>query len=402
MLSKKKSLSKKIGEHIARIKQESSISPAVLLKMNILLIYQRELRAAENSLVTVLKDLNQTLSSDYGSIENIKKTCRMRQEDMRNAAVLVEEDYNIILDLEKELSSIHTNGSSVQSHFKLVNEFLSEISQAADILEKNLMEDVFSEYKNMPGAGLETVVKLSKDSLHEHNMKLLQDGSDKTSEGKAGPEEERGGRARGISMLIDSSSNQYILSRPRDVTFPVEDHHFIHDIINILLLSFVLGGVCSLITIPSLFGCMFAGMVLGPTGWNVVGSVVQVESLGEVGVIFIVFTVGLDFSFQKLQKVREEDCPMASRDSIAVLLLGYVCKSFLSATSLTPPLSSRHPFLSTSPSSPLLPPSGVASGCIWGEPVASPVHPPGHLVGCGLPGPSSTESLRGHLSLILQ
>lgn len=300
MLSKKKSLSGKIAEHISSIQQQSSISPGVLLKMNILAIYQRELRASENSLVTVLKDLNQTLSSDYGSIENIKKTCHMRQEDMRNAAILVEEDYNIILDLEKELSSIHTNSSSVQSHFKLVNEFLSEISQAADTLEKNLVEDVFREYKNMQGAGLETVIKLSKGSLHEHNMKLLQDGSDKTGEGEAGQEE--GGR--GISMLIDSSSNQYILSRPRDVTFPVEDHHFIHDIINLLLLSFVLGGVCSLVTIPSLFGCMFAGMVLGPTGWNVVGSVVQVESLGEVGVIFIVFTVGLDFSFQKLQNVR--------------------------------------------------------------------------------------------------
>ena len=321
MLSKKKSLSEKIREHIASIKQESSISPAVLLKMNILVIYQRELRAAENSLVTVLKDLNQTLSSDYGSIENIKKSCRMRQEDMRNAAVLVEEDYNIILDLEKELSSIHTN-TSVQSHFKLVNEFLSEISHAADSLEKDLVEDIFSEYKNMQGVGLETVVKLSKDSLHEHNMKLLQDTGDKTSEEKDGPEDGRGGR--GISMLIDSSSNQYILSRPRDVTFPVEDHHFIHDIINLLLLSFVLGGVCSLVTIPSLFGCMFAGMVLGPTGWNVVGSVVQVESLGEVGVIFIVFTVGLDFSFQKLQKVRKEDCQL--RCSIAALLLGCVCK----------------------------------------------------------------------------
>ena len=108
-------------------------------------------------------------------------------------------------------------------------------------------------------------------------------------------------------MLIDSNSNQYILSRPRDVTLSVEDHHFIHDIINLLLLSFLLGSLCSLFKVPMLFGYIFAGMMLGPTGWNLVSSVVQIETLGEVGVIFIVFTVGLEFSFLKLQKVEWSD-----------------------------------------------------------------------------------------------
>ena len=108
-------------------------------------------------------------------------------------------------------------------------------------------------------------------------------------------------------MLIDSSSNQYILSRPRDVTIPIEDHHFVHDIILIVLLSFFLGGVCSVFKVPCLFGYIFAGIVLGPTGWNLVGSVVQVETLGEVGVIFIIFMVGLEFSLQKLQKVGERE-----------------------------------------------------------------------------------------------
>lgn len=302
MLSRKKSLVEHIGNHIKTIQQHSSISPEVLLKVNVLLIYQRELNAAENSLMTVLRDFNQTLSSDYSSIENIKKSCKMRQEDMRNAAVLVEEDYNAIVILQKEMSALHPN-ISLQSPSRLLNEFLSEISHAADTLESKLVEDVFNEYKNMKGAGLETVVKLSEESLHEHKLKRLQEHP----QGDSGTEESSQQRSNmgggGISMLIDSNNNQYILSRPRDVTFPIEDHHFIHDIIHILLLSFVFGGLCSLFKVPSLFGYIFAGMVLGPTGWNLVGSVVQVETLGEVGVIFIVFMVGLDFSFQKLKKV---------------------------------------------------------------------------------------------------
>ena len=74
MLNRKRSLTKSISQHVQSIQSQSSISPAVHLKMNLLLIYQRELRAAENSLVTVLRDLNQTLGSDYTSIDNIKKS----------------------------------------------------------------------------------------------------------------------------------------------------------------------------------------------------------------------------------------------------------------------------------------------------------------------------------------
>ena len=306
MLNKKKTLLGTIGNHIQSIKEQSAVSPEVHLKMNILLIYQRELKAVENSLVMVLKDLNQTLSSDYRSIENIKRSCRERQEDMRNAAVLVEEDFNIILDLEKAVASLHPN-ISLQTHFNLISDFLSEIARAADDLESDLVEDVFSNYKQMEGAGLETVVKLSEDTLLEHSLKRVQAGRDKMAAESMGGASSRNRRLRkrrgGISMLIDSSSNQYILSHPRDVTIPIEDHHFLHDIIHIVLLSFVLGSACSVFKVPSLFGYIFAGMVLGPTGWNLVGSVVQVETLGEVGVVFIIFMVGLEFSLQKLQKV---------------------------------------------------------------------------------------------------
>lgn len=31
----------------------------------------------------------------------------------------------------------------------------------------------------------------------------------------------------GLSMLIDSQNNQYILTKPRDSTIPRADHHFI-------------------------------------------------------------------------------------------------------------------------------------------------------------------------------
>lgn len=286
MLSKKDKLVLNIAQHNRDIQEQASIPSDVHFKIKVLSIYQRELKATENSFISVLKDLNQTLSSDYHSINDIKHSCKMRQEDMKNAAILVEEDYNVILDLEKEMKSHHPN-ISLQSHFHLVNEFLSEISHAADTLEHELIEDVFKKYKEREGVAIETVVKLSERSLPEQY-----------SNGNEG-----GHQMEGISMLIDSSSNQYTLSRPRDVTLPVEDHHFMHDIIFVLLVSFIFGGLCSVLNVPPMFGYVFAGIMVGPTGFNIVGSVVQVETLGEVGVIFIVFMVGMEFSPQKLHKV---------------------------------------------------------------------------------------------------
>ena len=230
----------------------------------------------------------------------------MRMSDVREAAVLVEEDYNAILYLEKEMNSLHPNvNSTLQIHNHVINEILAEISHAADNLEHALQkEDIFSDSKRMEGAAFETVVKLSEGSFPEdHRLMNIQKRLQEEKE-----EEERGNEAsgRGISMLIDSANNQYILSRPRDITIPIEDHRLIHDIVNLLLLSFILSGVCLLLKIPSLFGYIFAGILLGPVGYNVISSVVQVETIGEFGVIFIVFMIGLEFSAEKLRKVYDE------------------------------------------------------------------------------------------------
>lgn len=41
----------------------------------------------------------------------------------------------------------------------------------------------------------------------------------------------------GLSMLIDSQNNQYILTKPRDATIPRADHHFIKVVCLLALLS---------------------------------------------------------------------------------------------------------------------------------------------------------------------
>ena len=294
ILNKETRLLITLDEHIKSISSQSEISSELKLKFDLLEVFKNELKATEKSLSTVLNDLKQTVSSDYRSLEKIKNSCFVRLNDIRNAAVLVEEDYNTIVELEKEMKS-HDHNSSLQTHYHVINDIFKEISHAADDLENTLQEHLFSYSKKSVGAEIETVIKV-KDSRYEHGLFHMA----KDYNGKSKPVDHS---QEGMSILIDSSSNQYILSHHHDVTIPIEDHNLIYDIVYLILLSFLFGGISSLLKVPSSFGYIFAGTLLGPTGYNCIESVVQVETIGEFGVMFIVFVVGLEFTPEKLRKV---------------------------------------------------------------------------------------------------
>lgn len=309
MLNLMNSLVSRLDAHINSIHTQREISLDSKLQLEVVKVFKRELKATGKSLVTVLQDLNQTLSSDYHSLEKIKQSCHLRLRDMREAAAYVEEDYNTILELEREMKSLHPN-SSVQSYYHVLNEILKDISNAADDLE-TMQEHLFSDSRKAQGAKIETVVKLMKERDYEHSILHMQfshdpkkDSQEKTHQLQQSSHQEQELEV-GMSILIDSADNQYILSHPRDVTIPIEDHRLVHDIVFLLLLSFLFGGLCSLFRVPSSFSYMLAGTVLGPNGCNWIESVVQVETVGEFGVMFIVFFVGLEFTPEKLRKVSE-------------------------------------------------------------------------------------------------
>uniref|UniRef100_A0A8C0E2L6 Transmembrane and coiled-coil domains 3 n=1 Tax=Balaenoptera musculus TaxID=9771 RepID=A0A8C0E2L6_BALMU len=75
------------------------------------------------------------------------------------------------------------------------------------------------------------------------------------------------------------------------------------DIVTIGMLSLPCGWLCTMIGLPTMFGYIICGVLLGPSGLNSIKSVVQVETLGEFGVFFTLFLVGLEFSPEKLRKV---------------------------------------------------------------------------------------------------
>ncbi|KAL6534002.1 K(+) efflux antiporter 4 [Orobanche hederae] len=55
---------------------------------------------------------------------------------------------------------------------------------------------------------------------------------------------------------------------------------------------------------PVITGYLLAGSIVGPGGFNVISEMVQVETVAQFGVIFLLFALGLEFSTTKLRVVR--------------------------------------------------------------------------------------------------
>ncbi len=57
------------------------------------------------------------------------------------------------------------------------------------------------------------------------------------------------------------------------------------------------------IKLPALPGFIVAGVLLGPNALGLVSDAHQVESLAEVGVILLLFTIGIEFSLSRLREM---------------------------------------------------------------------------------------------------
>jgi CPA2 family monovalent cation:H+ antiporter-2 len=68
--------------------------------------------------------------------------------------------------------------------------------------------------------------------------------------------------------------------------------------------AFMLVTFCSRIGVPSIVGYIFAGIVVGPAGLNLVAESEALAGIGEIGVVLLLFALGLEFSFERLVNLR--------------------------------------------------------------------------------------------------
>jgi CPA2 family monovalent cation:H+ antiporter-2 len=56
--------------------------------------------------------------------------------------------------------------------------------------------------------------------------------------------------------------------------------------------------------VPSIVGFLVAGVIIGPSGFQIIKDINEVETLAELGVVLLMFTIGLELSLKKLISLR--------------------------------------------------------------------------------------------------
>jgi CPA2 family monovalent cation:H+ antiporter-2 len=83
-----------------------------------------------------------------------------------------------------------------------------------------------------------------------------------------------------------------------------EDFRLIVDLVVVLAAAAGGGLLAALLRQPVLLGYLLGGAIVGPAGLGLVKELIQVETLAQLGAAFLLFALGVEFSFSELKKVQ--------------------------------------------------------------------------------------------------
>lgn len=78
----------------------------------------------------------------------------------------------------------------------------------------------------------------------------------------------------------------------------------LHDIVIICALALGVALACHRFAIPTVVGFLITGIICGPHGLQLISQVEEVEHIAEIGVVCLLFTIGIEFSLKTLLKIR--------------------------------------------------------------------------------------------------
>ena len=80
---------------------------------------------------------------------------------------------------------------------------------------------------------------------------------------------------------------------------------FLKDIVVIFALASFVIWIFHKLRVPSIIGFLLTGVLTGPYAFGLVKSVDEIEVLAEIGVVLLLFTIGIEFSLRNLVKIRK-------------------------------------------------------------------------------------------------
>ncbi|KAJ9679145.1 hypothetical protein PVL29_021157 [Vitis rotundifolia] len=107
-----------------------------------------------------------------------------------------------------------------------------------------------------------------------------------------------------VTTLIDKKDNVFVMSNKKS-KYPVlqVDLRLISDLVVVIVSAAIGGIIFSCLGQPVIVGYLLAGSIIGPGGLKFISEMVQVETVAQFGVVFLLFALGLEFSLTKLRAV---------------------------------------------------------------------------------------------------
>ena len=83
----------------------------------------------------------------------------------------------------------------------------------------------------------------------------------------------------------------------------MDKYHLIKEILILLALSIPISFIFQKLKLPVLIGFIITGIIIGPGGLGLISDISSVDLLAEIGVVLLLFTIGLEFSSLNLKQL---------------------------------------------------------------------------------------------------
>jgi Kef-type K+ transport system membrane component KefB len=101
-------------------------------------------------------------------------------------------------------------------------------------------------------------------------------------------------------------------------------HAFIlNDILIIILLSVFVLYLCHRLHLPIIVGFLLTGVIAGPHGLRLIREIEAVQTLAEIGVVLLMFTIGMELSLRSLLHIRRAVLVGGSLQIALTILVGF-------------------------------------------------------------------------------
>ncbi len=100
------------------------------------------------------------------------------------------------------------------------------------------------------------------------------------------------------------------------------EYQILEEILLLLLVAVIAVSIFHRLRLPAVLAYLSVGVVVGPSGGGWISDTEDIHLLAEFGVVFLLFTIGLEFSLSQLVAMRREVLGLGGAQVLATALLG--------------------------------------------------------------------------------